>query len=320
MVSLEDVRRAAEAIRAIAHRTPLLTCRSLDEAVGYPVFLKAESLQKVGAFKIRGASNWLARAKEEGIPLKGVITYSSGNHGQAVALAARRHGLPALVVVPGDASKAKLAAIRGYGAEVEVCGRTSDERKRGAEAIAARNGYALIPPFDDPWIVAGQGTAALEILEERPELRSLVVPVGGGGLISGCATAAKALSPEIRVYGVQPERADSLARSLEEGRLVSIHAGETMGDGLRANAPGKLNFEICRSLVDRAVRVSEEEMGRAVVFLLTRAKILVEPSGAAGVAALLAGKLKPPHPCAAILSGGNVEPERLAELIGRYAT
>lgn len=315
MITLEDIRRAHEAIRSQVYRTPLLSCKALDEAVGFPVLLKPESFQEIGAFKIRGASNWLAQAQREGRALPGVLTYSSGNHGQAVACAAKRRGIKAIIVVPEDTPGVKLEGMRRYGAQIVVCGRSSEERRKRAEEIQKETGFAMIPPFDDPWIVAGQGTAALEILEDRPDTVSFLAPVGGGGQLSGCALAAKSLNPKIQVFGVEPEAADALARSMEAGKIVSIKSGETIADGLRPSAPGELNFEICRRYVDRVVRVSDEEIARAVIFLLQKAKLLVEPSGAAGVAALLAGKLTSSGPCAVILSGGNIEPAMLRRLL-----
>lgn len=317
MISRKEILDAQAAIRGQVYRTPLLSCKALDEAVGIPVLLKPENFQEIGAFKIRGASNWLAQAQRAGRKLPGVLTYSSGNHGQAVACAAKRRGLPAIIVVPEDAPAVKLDGMRRFGAQIVVCGRTSEDRRKRAEEIQKESGFAMIPPFDDPWIVAGQGTAALEILEDRPDMASLIAPVGGAGLLAGCALAAKSTRPGIQVFGVEPVAADALAQSLEAKRIVKIHPGDTIADGLRPSAPGELNFELCSRFVDRVVRVSDEEIGQAVVFLLQKAKLLVEPSGAAGVAALLSKKLAPQGPCAVILSGGNIEPTVL-QLVLRH--
>jgi len=317
-VTLEDVRAAARRLAGRIHRTPILRSRSLDERTGCRLLLKPENLQRGGSFKIRGATNRIALAVAGPAPPRGVVTYSSGNHGQATALAAREANLPAAVVVPEDASRAKTEAVKAYGAEVHFRGRTSDERKERAEEIARERGWEIIPPFDDPGVVAGQGTAGLEIAEEVEDLGAVVVPVGGGGLLAGTAVAVKALHPRAIVVGVEPETADGMRRSLDAGRIVSLAPSSTVADGLRPLAPGRIPFEIARSLVDAVVPVSDEEILSALWLLLERAKILVEPSGAAAFAAVLSGRIPAaPGGVAVVLSGGNVDRSTLARLLAR---
>ncbi len=318
MFPLEEFRRAASLIRGSVDRTPLFSSSTFSQRLGFPIFLKLENLQRTGSFKIRGASHWLARAKAEGMDLsRGVITYSSGNHGQALAYAAQRLGIKAKVVTPEDVSALKLESMRRYGAEIEFCGRTTAQRKEKAEQLAQEGKLALVPPFDDPWIVLGQGTIALEMLEEQPKLASLLIPVGGGGLISGNAIAAKALSQKIQIIGIEPEQADSLARSLEEKKRVSIQPGNTLADGLRSSSPGELNFKIASSCVDQVLRVKEEEILRALQMFLFELKLLVEPSAAVGLAAVLSGRFPIPEPCGMILSGGNIGHDILTEMLHR---
>jgi len=313
-ITLEDVRAAAARIAPIAHRTPVMTSRTFDAQCGVETFFKCENLQRGGAFKIRGAANFLSLLSEAG-RARGVVAYSSGNHAQAVAIAAAALGARATIVMPSDAPRSKLDATRGYGAEVLLYDRLRENREAIGERIARETGAALAPPYDHEWIMAGQGTAALELLEDVPALDALVVCVGGGGLISGCATAAKGLDPGIRVFGVEPETANDTWLSMQAGERIAIPPPATIADGLRAPQPGAVTFPVVRRLVERILLVGEEEIKRTMKFLLTRMKILVEPSGAVAAAAVLHGKLPAGiRRAGVILSGGNVDYEVLAGL------
>jgi threonine dehydratase len=314
-VTVEDVRAAAAQIKGVAHRTPVLRSRTLDGVVGAEVFVKCENLQRVGAFKFRGAYNAISRLAPEQLA-KGIAAYSSGNHAQAVALAARELGSTAVIVMPADTPASKAAAVAGYGAEIVTYDRYNEDRVAIGEKLAADRGLALIPPYEHPHVIAGQGTAALELLEDAGALDALVVPVGGGGLIAGSATAAKALRPEIRVVGVEPEAGDDTKRSLAAGERVSIPVPRTIADGQAADIPGELTFSINRELVDGIVLVSDDEIRDAMRFAFERMKIVVEPSGATPLAALLAGRLDPPPArIGVIVSGGNVDARRFAALV-----
>jgi len=251
-VTLGDVRDAAARLAGVAHRTPVLRSRTLDRLVGAEVFLKCENFQRVGAFKFRGAYNAASRLSPERLA-KGIAAYSSGNHAQAVALAARELGTGAVILMPKDAPRSKLEATAGYGAEIVTYDRYTEDRTALGEALAAERGLALIPPYDHPHVIAGQGTAALELLEETGRLDLLVVPVGGGGLIAGTAVAAKGLYPDVRVIGVEPEAGDDTKRSLEEGRRVTIDVPRTIADGQAIPTPGELTFSINRRLLDGIV-------------------------------------------------------------------
>jgi threonine dehydratase len=306
---IHDVRIAYNRVRPHVHRTPLLSCRSIEAAHGARLRLKAENLQRGGAFKIRGALNALLEARRRGeLGEAGVITYSSGNHGQAVALASRILGCKATILVPEDISRVKKEAIEGYGGRVATCGLTSEDRREGALRLAAETGGKIIPPYDDPLVMAGQGTVALEILQEIGDLDAILVPVGGGGLISGIAITAKALRRGIQVIGVEPEAANDTALSLARGERVRIPAPRTIADGLRAVIPGELTFEAIRKLVDGIWLVSDDAIREAQKLLLERAKLLVEPSGAAALAAYLGrGESLRGRTVAVVLSGGNVD-------------
>ncbi|MGI5460434.1 threo-3-hydroxy-L-aspartate ammonia-lyase [Streptomyces sp. CA-249302] len=315
-VTLDDVREAAARLKGVAHRTPVLRSRTLDALVGAEVHLKCENFQRVGAFKFRGAYNAASRLTPEELS-RGIAAYSSGNHAQAVALAARELGTSAVIVMPADAPRSKRAATEGYGAEIVTYDRYTEDRVSVAETLAAERGLALIPPYEHPHVMAGQGTAALELLEEVGELDALVVPVGGGGLIAGSATAAKGLHPGIRVIGVEPEAGDDTKRSLEAGRRVSIPVPRTIADGQALHTPGELTFSVNRRLVDGIALVSDDEIRAAMRFAFERLKIVVEPSGATPLAALLAGRAGSlPRRIGVIVSGGNVDADRFAELCG----
>ncbi|MFE2262387.1 pyridoxal-phosphate dependent enzyme [Streptomyces griseosporeus] len=315
-ITLDDIRDAAARIEGVAHRTPVLRSRTLDALVGAEVFLKCENFQRMGAFKFRGAYNAASRLTPEQLA-RGIAAYSSGNHAQAVALVARELGTTAVIVMPEDAPRAKRAATEGYGAEIVPYDRYSGDRVALAEAVAAERGLTLIPPYEHPHIMAGQGTAALELLEDAGELDALVVPVGGGGLMAGSATVAKGLHPGIRMIGVEPEAGDDTKRSLEAGRRIAVPVPRTIADGQAIEIPGELTFSVNRRLVDAMALVTDDEIRAAMRFAFERLKIVLEPSGATPLAALLAGRLGTlPRRVGLILSGGNVDAERFARLCG----
>jgi threonine dehydratase len=305
-VTLADVRAAAELLAGVAHRTPVLRSLTLDARCGAQIFVKCENLQRMGAFKFRGAYNFLATLSPEQRE-RGVVAYSSGNHAQGVALAARLLGIPATIVMPTDAPAVKLAATLEYGAQVVSYERAHSNREEIAQAVAAERGAVLVPPFDDERIVAGAGTAALELLEDAGPLDAIVVPVGGGGLISGTAVVAHALDPAIAVYGVEPAAGDDFAQSLRLGRPLSIPVPKTIADGLQTTAPGVLTFAIAR----------DGELCEAMRFAFERMKIVIEPSAAAPLAALLQQRI--PNVAGkrvgVIVTGGNIDAARYGELI-----
>ena len=312
-VTLDSVREAAGRIRPVARRTPVLGSRSFDALAGTHCLFKCENFQTGGAFKIRGAANLVFSLSSQERS-RGVIAYSSGNHAQATAIAARHAGAACTIVMPADAPKSKLAATAGYGARVVTYGRGGEPREAIAARIIAETGAVLIPPFDHPLIMAGQGTAALELLEEHPEMDALLTPVGGGGLLSGCAVASKSLRPEIRVFGVEPEGANDTQLSMRAGCRIS-KTPETIADGLRSPMPGERTFAVMRSLVEDILTVSEQEIRDTMKFLLLRMKILVEPSGAVAAAAVLHRRLPPEvKSVGVVLSGGNVDFEVVAGL------
>jgi len=314
LIELRDVEDAARRIEGVANRTPLMTSRTLDDLVGARVFLKPECFQRGGAFKFRGAYNKIA-SLDAAERARGVVAYSSGNHAQAVALAARLLGTRATILMPEDAPLAKVEATAGYGAEIVTYDRYAQDREVLGAELAAERGLTLVPPYEDPLVMAGQGTATLELLADAGELDLLVVPVGGGGLIAGSATAGKGLVPRLRVVGVEPEAADDTRRSLEAGERVRIDVPRTIADGLQSAVPGELTFEVNRRLVDDVVTVTDDEIVEAMVFLFDRLKLVVEPSGAVAVAALMTGKVEPGAHTGAIISGGNVGAARFAELV-----
>ncbi|MEU3252511.1 pyridoxal-phosphate dependent enzyme [Streptomyces sp. NPDC006997] len=315
-VTAADVHAAAARLRGVAHRTPVLRSRTLDALVGAEVFLKCENLQRVGAFKFRGAYHAASRLTP-GQLTRGIAAYSSGNHAQAVALAARELGTTAVIVMPEDAPRSKAAATAGYGAEIVTYDRYTGDRAAIAESLAAERGLSLIPPYDHPHVIAGQGTAALELLEETGGLDALVVPVGGGGLIAGSATVAKDRYPGIRVVGVEPEAGDDTRRSLEAGHRVAVPVPRTIADGQALTTPGELTFAINQRLVDAVAVVSDDDIRAAMRFAFERLKTVVEPSGASPLAALLTGRVTPvPRRVGVIVSGGNVDADRFARLCG----
>jgi len=307
-ITLEDIRAASARVSQIARLTELL---DVSPHAGRSLWLKCECQQPGGAFKIRGAYNMVAQLSPEQ-RRRGVITYSSGNHGQAMALAARELGAPAVVVMPTTAPKVKIEGVKGFGAEVIFAGTTSTERRLRADAEAEARGLTMVPPFDHPWIVAGQGTAGLEILEQRPDVASVLVPIGGGGLAAGVAAAVKLTRPAVKVIGVEPAGAAKMKSSLEAGHPVTLDRTESIADGLLPVRPGDLTFALVHRYVDAVVTVEDRQIIDAVLWLESSAKIVVEPSGAASVAAALAGAGMP-GPTVAIISGGNIDMERLEE-------
>jgi threonine dehydratase len=291
-----------------------MTSRSFDAAAGVAACFKCENLQRGGSFKIRGAANLIFQIPEADRP-RGVVAYSSGNHAQAVAIAARHLGIPATLVMPTDAPRSKVEATRAQGAAMVTYDRLRENREAIGARIALETGATLVPPYDHPRTIAGQGTTALELLEQAPGLDALIAPVGGGGLLSGCAIAARSVNPAIRIFGAEPEDANDTFLSLRAGRWVEIPPPQTLADGLRATRPGEITFPILQELAEGILLVSEEEIRATVKFLLTRLKILVEPSGAAAAAAVLHRRLPSGiRSVGVILSGGNVDFETLAGL------
>ena len=314
LVGADDVRAAAKRLRGVALRTPLLPAPWVDELVGVEVRLKCENLQRSGAFKMRGAYNALACLSDEERG-RGVVTASSGNHAQALALAARMFGVRAVVVMPETAPPNKVEGARGFGAEVVFAGTTSPERFARAHQLVAEQGLVMVPPFDDARVIAGQGTAGLEILEEWPEVEAVLVPVGGGGLLSGVAAYVKRVRPSCKVIGVEPDNAACMRRSLDAGRPVTIEVRPSVADGLLPVRPGDLTFAHCSALVDDVVTVAEDAIVAATRDLLLRSRIVVEFSGAVGVAALCSGRFRPTGPTAVVLSGGNLDPSKIPALL-----
>jgi threonine dehydratase len=314
-VGLEAVRSAAGVLAGVAVRTPLIEVPALSEHVGAPVLLKCEQLQPIGAFKIRGAYNAISRIAAAG-RAKGVVTQSSGNHGQAVAFSARAFGLRAVVVMPGSAPDIKKDGIRRHGGEVVIAGATRGaEQLARAEAIAANEGLEMVPPFEHPDVVAGQGTCGLEIIEQRPDVKTILVPVGGGGLIAGISVAVAGLRPSIEVIGVEPAGAAKLGAALAAGQPTALESTGSIADGLLPRSIGRLTFSLLRPVVRRAIQVSDDEIKDAVRFLHREAKLSVEPSGAVGVAAALSGRVPPAGPVVIVLTGGNVDPGLFADLV-----
>jgi threo-3-hydroxy-L-aspartate ammonia-lyase len=313
-VTFDDVQSAAAQLAGHAHLTPVATSRSLDEACGAPVFLKCENLQRIGAFKFRGAWNAISRLTAEE-RARGVIAYSSGNHGQAVAFVSRLLEAPATIVMPATAARIKRDAAEAFGATVVPYDPKTESREAVSAAIQHERRLTLIPPFDHPHVIAGQGTAALELHGQQPGLETLLVPVGGGGLLTGSAIASLGVAPGCRVIGVEPELGDDATRSFRTKTLQTIDTPATIADGTRTTSMGALTFPLMLAHVADMVTVSEEAIIDAVRFLFLRLKLVVEPSGALGVAALLSGAVKPTGRVGVLLSGGNIDPETMAMIL-----
>jgi threonine dehydratase len=309
--TLADIEAARDAVSCVAAVTPMESSRFLAEILGVPVYLKCENLQRTGSYKVRGAYNRMSKLTPEE-RARGVVAASAGNHAQGVALAARELGIAATIFMPVGVALPKLQATRRYGADVVLRGHTVDEPLRAAAEFAKQTGAVLIPPFDHIDIIAGQGTLGLEILDQVPDLETVIVPIGGGGLISGIASALKLLgardSRTFRVIGVQAENSASYPVSLEKGEPTEITISPTIADGIAVSKPGALNFQIIRDLVDEIVTVSDDDIARALLMLMERAKLVVEPAGAAAVAAILTGQVTSSGPTVAVLSGGNIDP------------
>jgi len=315
MLTIDLIREARERIGPHIHRTPVLTSRTFNERAGHEVFFKCENMQRAGAFKFRGATNKILSLDDEE-RRRGVVAHSSGNHAQSVALAAREAGIRAVIVMPSDAPQLKLSATRGYGAEVILFDRQRDDREQIARDIAERERLIMVPPYDDYIVIAGQGTCALELLEDVPELDCLVTPCSGGGLFAGTSTAAKSINQEIRCFAVEPELANDTRQSFLKGERVHIPPPQTIADGLRVQMPGALTFPVTQKNAEDVLIVSDEELIETLKFMLFRMKILVEPSGVAGAAAVLFKKIPADvRRVGVVLSGGNIDPEALAKLL-----
>jgi threonine dehydratase len=314
-ISFADVEAAASRLHGVAHRTPVMTSRTADQRTGARLFFKCENLQRMGAFKFRGAYNALARFAPEQ-KARGAIAFSSGNHAQAIALSARLLGMPSLIVMPQDAPPLKIAATRGYGAEVVLYDRYTQDREALGRQLAAERGMTLIPPYDHRDVMAGQGTAALELLHDVGALDVLLVCVGGGGLVSGCAVAAKHLQPSCRVIGVEPEAGNDVQQSLRRGEIVHIDVPKTIADGAQTQHAGQLTFPVIRALVDDVLTVSDAQLVRAMRFFMERMKLVVEPTGCLGAAAALEGVLSlHGKRVGVIVSGGNIDAAGYARLL-----
>jgi threonine dehydratase len=314
-ITLDDVRAAAERLRGVAHRTPVIRATSLNDAAGAQVWLKCEQFQRAGAFKFRGAYNKIANLSDEQ-RTRGVIAFSSGNHAQAVALCGKLFGAPTVICMPTDAPSVKVEATAGYGAEIVRYDRMTQDREAVARQIGEERGLTLVPPYNDPFIMAGAGTAALELLEDQPDLEVIATPVGGGGLVSGTSVAARGVGNGVHVIGVETEAANHAYLSKHSGERVTIAPPDTIADGIRTVALGQLTWPVVRELVDDVVLVSDEEVKAAMRFLLMRLKIVAEPTGAVAVAAALTGKLNRfGRRIGVVISGGNVAPETLSEIL-----
>ena len=318
-ISFADVEGAAGRLRGVAHRTPVVTSRTADARTGSELFFKCENLQRMGAFKFRGAYNALSQFDDEQRS-RGAIAFSSGNHAQAIALSARLLSMPAIVIMPKDAPALKIEATRGYGAEVVLYDRYSEDREAIGRRLAAERGMTLVPPYDHPDVMAGAGTAALELFEEVGELDALLVCVGGGGLVSGSAVAARAKSPACRVIGVEPAAGNDVQQSVERGEIVHIDVPRTIADGAQTQHAGQLTFPVIQALVWRMVTVEDAALVRTLRFFAERMKLVVEPTGVLGAAVALEGAREPGldlrgRRVGVIVSGGNIDPRRYAELL-----
>ncbi len=314
MVSFDDIESAGDTLRPVVHRTPLLSSRTFNAMTGNEVYFKAENYQRIGAFKFRGAYNKIASLSDTERS-RGVIAHSSGNHAQGVALASRLFGTRATIVMPHNSVVSKVEATRAYGAEVVFCGTSAGDRERVTGGLISRFGYTLIHPYDDPTLIAGQGTVALEILQELRDLDYLFVPVGGGGLIAGCALAAKTILPSVKVIGVETAGANDCFQSFRAKRIISLDAPHTIADGMRTRSVGRLNFEIIMRHVDDVVTIEDEDIYPMMRFFFERMKTVVEPTGAVAPAAVMKNvlDLKGRRICA-VVSGGNIDPAFLRAL------
>jgi threonine dehydratase len=315
MLTFDLIKQAASRIAGRVHRTPVMTSRSFNDVAGCEVFFKCENLQRAGAFKARGATNRILSLTDEE-KRRGVIAVSSGNHAQAVALASREAGTRAVICLPDDAPKMKVAATRGYGADIRFFNRHKDDRDAFGREIAERENLVMVPAYDDYLIMAGQGTCGLELLEEIPDLDCIMTPCSGGGLFAGVSTAAKSVKPSIKCFAVEPETANDTQQSVQKGERVTIPPPPTIADGLRVQTPGALTFPITRANADQVLTVSDDEIIATMRFMLFRMKLLVEPSGAAAAAAVFHRK-NPAHcrRAGVVLSGGNVDPEVLTQIL-----
>lgn len=315
MLTFESIKEAAARIAPHVHHTPVMTSRAFNEAAAKEVFFKCENLQRVGAFKFRGATNRILSLTEDE-KRRGVIAVSSGNHAQAVALAAREAGVRAVVAIPADAPKMKVAAARDYGADIRFFDRQADDRESFGRDIAEREGLVMVPPYDDYLIMAGQGTCGLELIEEVPDLDCVLTPCSGGGLFAGVSTAVRAVKPDIRCFAVEPETANDTQQSIAAGDRVKIEPPPTIADGLRVQTPGALTFPITRANVEQVLTVSDDELLKTMRFLLLRLKTVVEPSGAAAAAAVFFRKLPADvRRVGVVLSGGNIDAEVLTRVL-----
>ncbi len=316
-INYADIQSAAARLAGTAHRTPVATSRTANQRTGAQLFFKCENLQRMGAFKFRGAYNALSQFTPEQ-RRAGVVAFSSGNHAQAIALSGRLLGIPATIVMPNDAPLMKVDATRGYGAEVQLYNRYKEDREAIGRQLADERGMTLIPPFDHPHVMAGQGTAALELIEDAGSLDVLLVCVGGGGLISGCAVAAKHALPQCRVIGVEPEAGNDVQQSLRRGEIVHIDVPQTIADGAQTQAPGRFTFPVIRALVDDVLTVTDRQLVLTMRFFAERMKMVVEPTGCLAAAAVLEGLLDVRgQRVGIIISGGNVDVDRYAELLKR---
>lgn len=314
MIALQDVHVAREKIADIIHKTPILSSEQLSKLCNNELLLKSEHLQKTGSFKIRGATNKVKQVAKEGASY--VTAASSGNHGQAVAYIAHRMGIPATIVVPEDTRQCKINGIKSYGGTIEKCGTTSGERIPRAKELATQKNGIYIPPYDDPYIMAGQGTVGLEILEQVPDVDAILVPVGGGGLLAGVLTAVKESNPRVKVFAIEPEQAQDTYLSLQKKERITIPVTKTIADGLRTNQPGELTFPVLMKYLDDIILVSEHEIREAFTFVLERMKQMIEPSSATTIAAAMFNKLPfQGKRVVTIISGGNVDIAQLPDLI-----
>jgi threonine ammonia-lyase medium form len=314
MITFEDIERAYKTVRPVVHKTPLLSSRTLNSSSGNEIYFKAENLQRIGAFKFRGAYNKISSLTDEQ-QKRGVIAHSSGNHAQGVALASKLFGIKAVIVMPHNSVPNKVEATKGYGAEVVFCGTTINDRETRTNELIEKFGYTLLHPFNDEKLIAGQGTLVIEIFQEMKDLDFLFVPIGGGGLISGCAVAANNLFPGVQVIGVETEGANDCYQSFRAGKIISLATTNTIADGMRTNAVGTLNFEIIRKYVDDVITVKDDDLYPMMKFFFERMKIVVEPTGAVAPAAVvknalgIAGKR-----ICAVISGGNIDPQMLKQI------